>query len=931
MKRKLLLLLVLLAAVLSAAAVASAETDGYWVDLPDEISVSRYEFIQAFYGCPAGGSISISCSNPEALQDLGTGYVQRGAYRYFRMTALGQYTLQFTGDGFSKDVLVNVENAPTALRLEQDTITVEVGQTVPIQYTTEGGAFYNPIGTYNTNALSVEKTGDACCAVTGLKIGRYAVKFANNLATLTVFVVDPCEGVQLSMQYDRGSVGYHLPITTVDRQGNPAYARMELTEGADCAEMSYNETYAFVKGLKPGWVTVKAYGTDGSTDEARLRIYEAPTDLQVTLSAAAIPAGESLTVNAEYLPEGTWYPLQIEISSLDQHPAAEELSGPVAFVEGNTVTGILPGTCQLQVFSGGVRKRFTVTVTDSDQALVFDRPQPYFDWREPCQLSVHTRAGAPVSATYSAAGAYISVTPDGVLTCTGVNGNGHVTVELENGLTYKYPVRAAEFPAWLAPEADIISVPIDIISHEMCKIMSDVPINAPSIDLVLCSNDESVVKIDNWRIYPQSVGTATLTVWSRYNDVSCNVLVNVTEPYGRLFVDGVPDQTSMDIAYNTTVPLPTVTDYWGNPVNVTWKITYETSYPSGKDVVSLQKGNKLKCTYFDGYAELYATAASGETFKLSVFAYQRDTTCSFRESEYTVTTGSFVQVDFQYGGYLNNSMTLEPGDVTFTVTGNTDCVLVDPHFSYHTFTGLKEGTVTLTAKLYNGKTAKTVIHVVLPDSCKNGHDPEWYVREEPTATLNGVRALRCSRCRVPLGQEETIPCTGELGFALPDIYLTEGGAAVLTATLNGSTKQSFTYRSSNPDVAQVVGNVAVGVGLGTATITAAKGDCEPAVCRVHVIPTTTLTLPAGLVQIEDGAFQGVTVTRIVLPGHVTSIGAYAFADCPRLMELAIPSSVAQIGENAFANDPFLTLTVTRGSFAEQYCVAHKLAYRYADD
>ena len=930
MKRKLFLVLVILAAVCCAAA-ASAETDGYWVDLQDEISVALNEFVPAKYGCPAsGGKMSLSCSDPSAIQ---VQQVQSatGAYYAFWMKALGQYTLHFTGEsGFSKDVLASVENAPTAIRLDQDVIVLEVGESAPLRYTMEGGTFYNPILSYNSNFISVDKTGDTC-TVTGFKKGCAVISFKNELAACNVFVVDPCEGVKLQMPYDRGSVGYNLPITAVDRQGNPVYARIELTEGADCAEMSYNEMYAFLKGTKPGWVTVKAYGTDGSADEARLRICEGPTDLQVTLSAATISAGESLTVSAEYLPEGSWYPLQIEISSLDQHPDSEGLSGPVAVTDGNTVTGILPGSFVLHVFSGGVSQRYTVTVTDSDQALVFDCPQPYFDWREPRQLSVHTRAGDPVPAAYSAAGAYISVTPDGLLTCTDVNGNGHVTVQLENGLSYKYPVRAAEFPTWLAPEADIISIPIDLLSCEMCGILSDVPINAPSASLVLCSNDESVVKADNWRLYPQSVGTATLTVWSLYNDVSCSVLVNVTEPRGRLFVDGVPDDASMKIAYNTTVPLPTVTDYWGNPVKVTWKVTYETSYPSGKRVVSLVNGSKLKCTYFDGYAELYATAASGETLKLSVFAYQRDTTCSFRESEYTVTTGSFVQVDFQYGGYLNNPMTLEPQDVTFTLTGDTDCVIVDPHFSYHTFTGLREGTVTLTAKLYNGKTAKAVIHVVLPESCKNGHDPEWYVREAPTAILNGVRALRCSRCRVPLGQEEAIPCTGALGFALPDVYLTENGVGVLTATLNGSPKQSFTYRSSNPDVARVVGDVVVGVGLGTAAITVTKGDCQPAVCQVHVIPVTTLTLPAGLLQIEDGAFQGVSVTRIILPEHVTAIGDYAFADCPRLMELAIPASVTQIGENAFAHDPSLTLTVTPGSFAEQYCVARKLAYRYAED
>lgn len=933
MKRKLLLVLVILAAV-CCTAVASAGTDGYGVDLPDEVHIDFGENLIAYLRYPSGASpYDIDFTGPEGCQYGGVRFTGRGASIVIRFTAVGQYPLHFfTDSGFSKDVVVFVEDPPTpptAIYLDQRSVFLAVGETKTIGYVLEGGSNRSPVRSYDDYSLSVDVSDDTI-SITGLKLGHLGITLKYDLGIIEVFVVDPCEGIRLTTPYDKGSVGYSLPLNTYNRDGERVYAYLELTEGSDCANIYSFTDGCSLEGIKPGWVTVKAYGTDGSTDEVRLKIYEPPTETRITLPSQTVRAGESITVGAEYLPEGTWKPLQLEMNPAFQVPAAEELEGPVAFAESNRIVGVVPGTCDLKIFANDQWNHYTITVIDSDQALVFDRPQPYFDWREPCRLFVHTREGKPVPAVYSAAGAYISVTPDGLLTCTNVNGNGHVTVQLENGLTYKYPVRAAVFPAWLAPEAEIISVPIDLQSVEMCGILSDVPISNPSLDLVLCSNDESIVKVDNFRLCPQAVGAATLTVWSRYNDVFCTVPLVVTEPCGRLFVDGTPDQTSLDIAYNTTVYLPAVTDYWGNPVDVTWQITYETSDPTGKHVVSLINNRQLKCTYFNGYAELYATAASGATYKLSVFAYQRDTTCSFRENEYTVTTGSFVQVDFQYGGYSNNSMTLEPQDVTFTLTGDTDCVLVDSHFSYHTFTGLREGTVTLTAKLYNGKTAKTVIHVVLPEGCKNGHDPEWFVQEEPTATLNGVRARRCSRCRVPLGQEEVIPCTGVLGFSLPDVYLPEDGTVRLTATLNGSPKQSFTYRSSNPNVVRVLGDVAVGVGLGTAEITVIKGDCVPAMCRVHVI-VTTLTLPAGLVKIEDGAFQGVTVTCIVLPDQVISIGAYTFADCPRLMTLEIPASVTQIGENAFANDPSLTLTVTPGTYAEQYCIAHGLAYQYSGD
>lgn len=219
---------------------------------------------------------------------------------------------------------------------------------------------------------------------------------------------------------------------------------------------------------------------------------------------------------------------------------------------------------------------------------------------------------------------------------------------------------------------------------------------------------------------------------------------------------------------------------------------------ASQHVVSIVNGTKLRGLYYSGTAELLATAANGATLRLTASAYQRSTSCAFRESEYSVYTGGRVQVDFITNTSGSNK-TLEPSDVTFTLTGDTDCVIADTAFSYYTFTGLQEGAVTLTARLYNGYTTSTVIHVTVPEGCKNGHDPVWAVTAESTAIRQGVRTLRCSRCGVPLGQEEAVPCTGVQTFEEADVYITDSGdtrSTILKAMLNGSRMQSFTYRSS---------------------------------------------------------------------------------------------------------------------------------------
>ncbi|MBQ6175355.1 MAG: hypothetical protein IJK28_12120, partial [Clostridia bacterium] len=639
-------------------------------------------FISAPYSVPSGGApISISCSDPSAYRSMGTGYTSAGPFFSFQMTAVGEYTLTFASEsGFSKDVRVIVETPATAVHLEQDPMIVEVGQTVPFRYTTEGGSLHNPLRSYNSTAMSFDLWADPM-TLTGLQTGCYSVNLSQGLGSFQVYVVDHCEDVQISCADERCAVGTFSTLTVTDGNGNPVFVRTEITEGTECAVLNQVGSSVSVRPLQPGWFTVTAYGTDGSTASVRRQVCSVPESMQVNLPSQTLAAGESIQVTVE-LPDNTWAPSAFYL--WDHAPAQEGITGPVAmFNSDGVLTGLMAGTCTLQVTCGSLSQRFPITVTDSGLALCFDIPEPAFDWRTPYQLAVHTKAGETVPAVFSGGGPYIHVTEDGLLTADQADAYGTVTVELESGQSWHFAVYSRWFPAWLEPEADVITMPIDIISSPMFQVTSDVPITL-SQDLVICSQDESVLKVENYRLVPQAIGTAVVTVWSRYNDNFCNVMVVVTEPAGRLFVNGTPDDATVCIAYQSTDPLPTVTDYAGNPVDVTWTVTYEfiTSSNPNKHVVTLLSNNRIKCVWYEGTAELRAVAANGATLKLNVDPYPRGVKCSFRQSEYTVSTGNFIQADF-ISAYEGNAGRLQPKDVTFTITGDTDCVSVDPHFAYH--------------------------------------------------------------------------------------------------------------------------------------------------------------------------------------------------------------------------------------------------------
>ena len=90
------------------------------------------------------------------------------------------------------------------------------------------------------------------------------------------------------------------------------------------------------------------------------------------------------------------------------------------------------------------------------------------------------------------------------------------------------------------------------------------------------------------------------------------------------------------------------------------------------------------------------------------------------------------------------------------------------------------------------------------------------------------------------------------------------------------------------------------------------------------------TIKNGTRLIADSAFAGKSITSVIIPDTVTSIGDYCFYRCDDLLGIKIPNSVTSIGEDAFYHynsfyskyDKFL-IYCRKGSYAASYAFANE--------
>lgn len=98
------------------------------------------------------------------------------------------------------------------------------------------------------------------------------------------------------------------------------------------------------------------------------------------------------------------------------------------------------------------------------------------------------------------------------------------------------------------------------------------------------------------------------------------------------------------------------------------------------------------------------------------------------------------------------------------------------------------------------------------------------------------------------------------------------------------------------------------------------------------IALNDIAFPDSVTKIGNGAFRECeSLTNIVLPNGVETIGKLSFSRCTSLESISIPESVTVIEKAALYDCPLMIVKVSKGSFAEQYCIDNGYKYAYIDE
>lgn len=452
------------------------------------------------------GARSYASSDPAVVEvDASTGEM--------RAVALGSAIVSVqTYNGCRAECTVTVKPAPSCITLSRTSMTLGVGETLPLPQVQLGAPGEDCAGDYSVDALKskyVTLTADGC--VTGARAGSATLSFRSYngcTAKLKLVVRSAPRSVSLSPARATLGVGEVLKLSATLNSGAAGGVQFASSDETVAAVNESGEITAVGRGS--AIITARTYNK--RTASCAIQVLDAPTSIRLSADALTLGAGESFTLAA----------------SLSAGSCRFESDNPaIATIDASSgrIRAVAPGSALLRAVAyNGVAAECALTVRSAPIGVAFQESSLTLAVGDSYQLLPLQLLGddpACASIKYSSSGRYLSVSASGLLSATRA---GKVTV---SATTYNGKKASLSVTVVAAPK----SIAFEQKSLYLCVGASHAPAlkaTPAGVSYHLSSSNPSVAAIadDGRTILARSGGTATITATS-YNNKTTTLALTV--------------------------------------------------------------------------------------------------------------------------------------------------------------------------------------------------------------------------------------------------------------------------------------------------------------------------------------------------------------------------------------------------------------------
>ncbi len=570
----------------------------------------------------------------------------------------------------------------------------------------------------------------------------------------------------------------------------------------------------YITTKKPGRAVITVKTTTGLDASCVVLVKEEESELVISSYNEVLITGSKIKLTANK--EVTWTSSDVGLANVDKLGNVTTIkSGNVQIIA--TDSSGKKCTCNIVIKDKEIAKEESVTPTVVEPVVVKDISvtgieihHDYIELTEGEERTIYYTV-SPKNATnqtviWKSENTKVATVDNGVV--KGVSkGSTVISATTNNGISASVSIVVRkQMPTSIALEdkgfeltiGDKIQLPYEVK-----------PENADVDTLIWSTSDPSVVSInEKGYIEALKTGTSKITVQTQ-NGIKSDVTITVKS--------SVVEVTSVKLNKTSTSIYVGESERLRATVSpddaTTKKVTWKSSDPSVATVTTsgIVKGIK------DGSATITATSTNGKKASCKVIVSTKVvevTSLSFKNSSVNIKTNEKAKLEV----VINPS---DATDKTITYTSNnTGVATVDKNGMV---TGKKAGTVTITAKSSNGKTATCKVTV-----------------SDVTIEVISI-ALKPSSLSIDVGKTKTIG---------------------VSFNPSNATNQVVTWTSSNKDIATVSSEgVVKGVKPGSATITAKSSNGKTAICKVTVneIVPTKIEIVEGTFSLVEGKSKKLSI------------------------------------------------------------------------